>query len=284
MGKRIARCVLTIDVEDWFHILDSPATPPLEKWERLPSRVVRNVERMLDILSTYDVRATFFFLGWIAERFPTLVQRVSEAGHEIASHGYAHQLVSDLPVREFAIDIARTKKLLESITGGTIVGYRAPGFSLPQTPAYAEALSAAGYVYDSSLFPGHHNHAGMRRCPLEPHLMSDSDGAPLWEFPVGMIQVLGQRFCMFGGGYLRLAPYALIRRATRHVLHLGRPVIFYVHPREIDPDQPRLPLSVSRRFRTYVNVHTTERKLCRLLSEFEFTTLAQLHRSENGEA
>lgn len=284
MGKHIARCVLTIDVEDWFHILDSPVTPPLETWEQLPSRVVQNVEHILDILSTYNVRATFFFLGWIAERFPTLVQDVSAAGHEIASHGYAHELVSNLPVHEFAIDIARTREILESITGDPVKGYRAPGFSLPQAPAYAEALSAAGYAYDSSLFPGHHSHAGMRRCPLEPHLFPKNDGPPLWEFPVSMIQVLGRRFSVFGGGYLRLAPYALIRRATRHVMHLGRPVIFYVHPREIDPEHPRLPLSVSRKFRTYVNVHTTERKLRALLSEFEFTSLAQLHSGLNGDA
>lgn len=284
MAKRYTGCVLTIDVEDWFHILDSPVAPPIAEWERQPSRVVQNVESMLEILSACNVRATFFFLGWIAERFPDLVRKVFSLGHEIASHGYGHELVSTLTLQEFSIDITRTREILESITGSPVLGYRAPGFSLPATPEYFEALGQAGYSYDSSLFPGHHSHAGKRLCPLEPHEVPQSNGTPLTEFPVSMVQVMGRRYCVFGGGYMRLAPYPLIRRAARHVMQQGRPVIFYVHPREIDPAQPRLPLSASRRFRTYVNLKTTERKLRQLLSEFEFATLAQLLKDEREEA
>ncbi len=266
------KCIFTIDVEDWFHILDLPSTPDMDQWDSLPSRVETNFVRLLDILADCDVVATCFFLGWVAERFPNLVREAVARGHEIASHGYAHRLVYRMNRAEFYEDAVRAKKTLEGIAGADITGYRATGFSTTErTPWFFEAVSEAGYGYDSSVFPAARGHGGMRSGELAPHSIT-TPGGSLIEFPISVAPLLGRPMCFFGGGYLRLFPYRLVRRKAVNVLQHNRPVIFYVHPREIDPEHPRLSMGAWRRFKSYVNLTTTERKVRNLLSDFEFTT------------
>lgn len=266
------KCIFTIDVEDWFHILDLPSTPDIGEWDSLPSRVEINFVRLLDILAEYDVVATCFFLGWIAERFPHLVREAVHRGHEIASHGYAHRLVYRMNRAEFYEDAVRSRKTLEDIAGSAIAGYRATGFSTTeQTPWFFETVRGAGYSYDSTVFPAARGHGGMKSGALAPHTIATPRGS-LVEFPISVSPLLGRPMCFFGGGYLRLFPYPLIRRMAISVLQCNRPVIFYVHPREIDPEHPRLPMGAWRRFKSYVNLTTTERKVRNLLSDFEFTT------------
>jgi len=256
--------ILSIDVEDWFHILDLAEAPDLDGWEKLESRVEKNFQRLLDELRVSDTKATCFFLGWVAERFPELVRRAHEAGHEVASHGYAHQLVYGLSREAFAEDITRAKRILEGIVGGPVVGYRAPGFSIvAETPWAFEELRKAGYEYDSSVFPASRGHGGMAGADVKPHRIGTASGE-LVEFPISVASVLGKKVCFFGGGYLRLFPYALIERMSAQVNADGRPVVYYVHPREIDPEQPRMKMGPFRRFKSYVNLETTLPKLRRL--------------------
>jgi polysaccharide deacetylase family protein (PEP-CTERM system associated) len=270
------KCVFSIDVEDWFHILDIPGSPEMSAWDRLPSHVSRNFLKLLDLFEAKQVRVTCFFLGWVAERFPDLVREAHRRGHEVASHGYGHRLVSDMTVTEFSRDVKRTKQALEDITGTPVSGYRVPGFSVTgKTPWFFEALIEAGYRYDSSVFPGAHGHGGMVTAEVGPSRIAGKAGT-LIEFPITTAAVIGRPICFFGGGYLRLYPYRLIRTMARRVLREGRPVVFYLHPREIDPGHPRLPMGPLRRFKSYVNLAGVEPKVRRILDEFEFATFADL--------
>lgn len=266
------KCIFSVDVEDWFHILDVPSTPPLSRWDSLPSRVEKNFLKLLEIFSERNVRVTCFFLGWVAEKFPHLVQEAAQRGHEVASHGYAHKLAYEITPQEFLNDVRKSKRILEDIIGDAIFGYRCPGFSTTEdTPWFFSSLMEAGYRYDSSVFPGAREHGGLASAQLAPYVVTQGSSS-LIEFPITLLPVLGKRLCFSGGGYLRLFPYPFIRRMTRKVLKEGRPVIFYVHPREIDPDHPRLSMSMVRRFKSYVNLRTTQAKLYRLATEFELTT------------
>ncbi|MDR3746918.1 MAG: DUF3473 domain-containing protein [Acidobacteriota bacterium] len=261
--------IFSVDVEDWFHILDVPGTPGIAEWEKLPSRVEKNFHKLLDIFSENEVQVTCFFLGWIAERFPQLVKEAAARGHEVASHGYGHRLVYEQPRNEFHDDVRRTRLLLEDVAGQTVLGYRAPGFSTTEdTPWFFDVLAEAGYQYDSSVFPSTHGHGGMREGRRDPHRLPDG----LLEFPITVADLAGKPMCFFGGGYLRLFPYWLVRRMSQQVLAEGRPVVFYIHPREIDPAHPRLPMSRKRRFKSYVNLETTETKVRNILRDFPVTT------------
>ncbi len=262
--------VVSIDVEDWFHILDLKSGPSLEEWSRLPSRVERNFLRMLEILGERSVKASCFFLGWVAERFPNLVKEAAAQGHEIASHGYAHRLIYTMTRDEFIEDARRTRTLLEDLSGDAVAGYRSAGFSVTRDTAwFFDALVDAGYRYDSSVFPAPRGHGGMKNGTRRPYRIGS-----LVEFPITVAEFLGRPMCFFGGGYLRLFPYSLIRRKAHEVLRENRPVVFYVHPREIDPDHPRLEMPPARRFKSYVNLRTTEPKLRSILAEFPLTTFA----------
>lgn len=259
--------IFSIDVEDWFHILDLAEAPPLDAWIGLESRVERNFLRLLEVLDARGVRATCFFLGWIAERFPDLVRAAARGGHEIASHGYGHQLAYTLSRAQFSEDVRRTKTLLEQMTGNAVSGYRAPGFSIVESNLWAFAeLVEAGYRYDSSIFPAARGHGGLAGARREPHVLVTEAG-DLLEFPMTVAEVLGKRMCFFGGGYFRLFPYWLIRRKAREVNGVGRPVIYYVHPREVDPGHPRIPMGAVRRFKSYVNLDKTEAKLKALVED-----------------
>ncbi|MFO0725565.1 MAG: XrtA system polysaccharide deacetylase [Myxococcota bacterium] len=264
--------MLSIDVEDWFHILDLPGTPDLASWSTLPSRVEQNFHRMLSILERTGTRATCFFLGWVAERFPTLVQEAARRGHEVASHGYSHQLVYGMQPEEFLADIRRAKEIIEQAGGVKVRGYRCPGFSVTaETPWFFEKVVEAGYTYDSSVFPGARGHGGLGAAKLEPHLIHTPAG-DLVEMPITLSEVFGKRVCFFGGGYLRLFPYPVIQERARAVLREKRPIIFYLHPREIDPEQPRMDMPLLRRFKCYVNLDTTASKLEHIARDFSLTT------------
>lgn len=267
--------ILSVDVEDWFHILDVSSAPPMERWETLPSRVEVNFRRLLDLFEERQAHASCFFLGWVAERFPQLVREAARRGHEIASHGYAHRLVHSMTRDEFYADALRTRKILEDVSGTAVGGFRSAGFSVTEdTPWFFAALAEAGYQYDSSIFPARHGHGGMRHSRREPYRVQ-GEGANLIEFPISVADLLGKPMCFFGGGYLRLFPYSLTRRMARRVLAEGRPVVYYVHPREIDPAHPRLSMSLVRRFKSYVNLHSTEGKLRRILLEFPTVTFRE---------
>jgi polysaccharide deacetylase family protein (PEP-CTERM system associated) len=280
------RCVFSVDVEDWFHILGLPATPRLEEWDGLPSRIEKNFLTLLDIFARQNVRVSCFFLGWAAERFPGLVKEAAARGHEIASHGYAHRLVYDLTAEQFFRDAAKSKQILEAITGKAVLGYRASGFSLTRrTGWYYDKLIQAGYVYDSSVFPASREHGGMQGANRIPHTLTRK-GGKIIEFPISTTSILGKRLCFFGGGYLRLFPYFLIKKNAAAILkQQNRPVIFYIHPREIDPAHPRLPMNLKRRFKCYVNLKTTVKKIENIIADFEFTTFADIvsHHKEPDE-
>jgi len=264
--------ILSVDVEEWFHILDVASAPPIETWGTLPSRVEGNFRRLLDLFEEYQAHVTCFFLGWVGERFPQLVREAAQHGHEIASHGYGHKLVYQMTRDEFYADAVRARKILEDVSGSAVVGYRSPGFSVTEeTRWFPEAVAEAGYCYDSSIFPAPRAHGGMRISRREPYRI-EGPGAGLVEFPISVADLFGKPMCFFGGGYLRLFPYPLIRRMAQRVLAEGRPVIYYVHPREIDPAHPRLPMSAVRRFKSYVNLSSTEGKLRRILGEFPMVT------------
>jgi polysaccharide deacetylase family protein (PEP-CTERM system associated) len=269
------RNALTIDLEDWFHILDVDDAYPVTEWRNLPSRVEHNTERLLELMEAAGVHGTFFVLGWIAETYPDLVRRVAAAGHEIASHGYGHELAYAIGRDAFCADARRSIGVLEEVTGSKVLGYRAAGFSLVPGCEWAfDCLSELGIRYDSSLFPAAHGHGGWPGAQRVPHDLLLSDGNTLREFPISVLQAgpLAVAFC--GGGYFRLFPYRFIRWGIRRLNDRGEPAMVYLHPREIDPGQPRMDLPPMRRFKSYVNLRTTERKVQRLLRDFEWRPAA----------
>lgn len=270
------KCVFSIDVEDWFHILDLPSTPDVTEWEALPSCVEQNFLKLLEIFEQHGTRVTCFFLGWVGERFPDLVREAVKHGHEIASHGYAHRLTYQMTPKAFYHDAVRSKEILEDISGRAVWGYRSAGFSVThETEWFFDKLIEAGYIYDSSVFPASRGHGGMAGGNRSPYWIERPSGK-LFEFPVTVAEVFGKPLCFFGGGYLRLFPYSVIRTMTQRVLKDSRPVIFYVHPREIDPNHPRMTMSWKRRFKSYVKLKSTMPKIERLLSEFSVTSFERL--------
>jgi polysaccharide deacetylase family protein (PEP-CTERM system associated) len=274
------KCIFSIDVEDWFHILDLSTIPEIAQWDSLPSRVENNFAKLLAILDERKAKATCFFLGWIAEKYPHLVREAARQGHEIASHGYEHRLAYEMTSQEFFEDAVRSKKVIEEICGQPVWGYRASGFSVTKdTPWFFDRLIEAGYRYDSSLFPAARGHGGLPNGRYAPYRLESADFV---EFPATVERLLGKPICFFGGGYLRLFPYFLVRTMTRRVLRQERPAIFYVHPREIDLGSPRLAMGFKRRFKSYVNISTTEPKIRKVLSDFEMVTFREyLVRSMN---
>lgn len=257
--------IFTVDVEDWFHILDLEGAPGLTEWGSQPSRVEANFLRMLDMFDEHKVTVTCFVLGWVAERYPHLVKAAAERGHEIASHGFAHRLVYQMGEKAFFDDALKAKKLIEDVAGRPVLGYRAAGFSVTKdTPWFFEKLAEAGYTYDSSVFPAKRAHGGMDTGRFAPYRVRTASG-DITEFPITVAGVLGKPVCFFGGGYLRLFPHWLIRTMARRVRREGRTVMYYVHPREIDMGQPRLSMGPGRRFKSYYNIAGTEAKMGKIL-------------------
>lgn len=270
------RSVFTVDVEEWFHILDVPSTPPLAAWAGLPSRVEASFRSMLDVFAEKRVRTTLFFLAWVAERYPHLVKEAVAGGHEVASHGYAHQLVYKQDRATFLADITKAKDIIEQAAGTVVKGYRAPGFSVTaETPWFFSAVAEAGYRYDSSIFPGERGHGGLPGAMAVPHVIPTAQG-DLVEFPISLSSMFGKPMYFFGGGYLRFFPYRLIRAKAEGVLAEKRPVVFYLHPREVDPGHPRLAMGAKRRFMTYHNLRSTMPKMRRLLGDLPMATFGEL--------
>jgi polysaccharide deacetylase family protein (PEP-CTERM system associated) len=260
---------LTVDVEDYFQVSALAPVIARDTWDARECRVERNVGRLLELFDAHGAQATFFTLGWIAERYPALVRRIVDAGHELASHGYGHERASEQTPEAFARDVRRSKALLEDVGGRPIRGYRAPSFSIGHANPWAfDVLLDAGYRYSSSVYPVRHDHYGMPDAPRFPYAARPG----LLEIPVTTARVWGRNVPAGGGGYFRLAPYGLSRWALRRVNTLDeRPAIFYFHPWEIDPGQPRVPgITWKTRFRHYVNLGRTEARIGRLLRDFRW--------------
>ncbi len=272
------RNAMTIDVEDYFQV--SAFAPHIARadWDTLPCRVENNIDRILALLDDHDTHATFFTLGWIAERYPEMVRRIVDNGHELASHGYSHLRASDQSPVEFQDDISRSKKLLEDIAGKAVIGYRAPSFSINQKNFWAlDALNEAGYQYSSSIYPIRHDHYGMPDAPRFAFYPRGTDG--ILELPPTTIAMLGRNLPAAGGGYFRLLPYALSRWCINRVnAEDQQPCMFYFHPWEIDPAQPRQQgISMKTRFRHYVNLDRMESRIGALLKDFKWDRIDRIY-------
>lgn len=267
---------LTIDVEDYFQV--SAFAPYIDRaeWDSRECRVERNVGRILALLDRHRVKATFFTLGWIAERHPGLVREIVANGHELASHGYAHERANQLDPAAFFDDISTAKRVLEDLSGVEVKGYRAPSFSIDASNREwaCDALVRAGYRYSSSVYPVRHDHYGMPEAPRFAHRPHDA----LLEVPPTTVRAMNRNWPASGGGYFRLMPYALSRHLIERVnRHDGQPAVFYFHPWEIDPDQPRIPgIDAKTRFRHYLNLHRMERRLERLLEDFRWGRMDEI--------
>lgn len=262
----------SIDLEDWFHLLDTNVTPTISEWGMMESRVERNTEILLNLLDKYNTKCTFFVLGWIAENFPNLIKYIHTRGHEIASHGYAHKLVYQQSPEEFRDDIKRSKDVIGNTLGQQPIGYRAPGFSIKKESIWAlDILVEEGFEYDSSIFPAERAHGGY----------SDADPLPkrlengLIEFPISTIKIFNKRLAFLGGGYLRLLPKRSILFCAENKVRKGEPLILYLHPRDIDINQPRLNLGRIRAFRSYVGLKTTLDKTRILLEKYPWITFGE---------
>lgn len=268
--------ILTVDVEDWFHTQALREAAALHNWDDYPVRIHRNVARLLQLFDNHQVKATFFILGWVAEKFPEIVEQIDQAGHEVACHGYAHQLIYKQSPEEFQEDVATSLNILEKITGKKIQGYRAPSFSVREGANWVFCkLAELGICYDSSVFPIWHDLYGIPTAPRFPFPIMISDGRVIWEFPLSTMKLFGRNIPLAGGGYLRLFPYWFTRRGLKQLEAHNQMGIVYLHPWELDLEQPRPELSKLSRFRQYTNVRTVYNKLERLLSEFHFISMGE---------
>lgn len=262
---------MTVDVEDYFQVSAFENQIRREDWDRLPCRIERNVERILGMFSDKGVKATFFTLGWVAERYPGVVRQIVEAGHELASHGWSHVRATEQDRDELYADVTRTKSFLEDLSGAPILGYRAASYSIGERNLWAlEVLEEAGYRYSSSIFPIRHDLYGMPEAPR--FAFYPNPESEFLEIPVTTVELGEKKLPCGGGGWFRLFPYALSRWALRRVnAHDAQSCVFYFHPWEIDPDQPRQEgLPVKTRFRHYLNLNRMERRLDSLLDDFSW--------------
>jgi polysaccharide deacetylase family protein (PEP-CTERM system associated) len=269
---------LSVDVEDWFQVSAFEHLIDRSTWDALECRVARNMRVLLDLFDRRGVKATFFTLGWIADRHPEVVAEAHAAGHEIASHGYAHRLVSSLTAEEFRADLARTRASLEAAAPCRVTGFRAPSFSFTRgTPWAFDVLRAEGYAFSSSVFPVRHDRYGIPDFPRVPVRLEDPQGRALWEFPMTTWHVLGRNLPASGGGWLRFLPPAVIHHAIRRVNSDGVPAILYLHPWEVDPEQPRVRgAGAATRFRHYVNLGKTLSRLDALLQTFPWAPVSDV--------
>ena len=270
---------LSVDVEDYYHVSAFESVVRIEQWGSRESRVERNTHRVLDLLDEYQFKATFFVLGWVAERSPSLVRTIANRGHEVASHGYAHQLIYTQTHEQFRDETRRAKRTVEDIIGGPIFGYRAAGYSITSKSLWAlDILAQEGFEYDSSIFPIRHDRYGIPEHPRFFHMMNGEGRLPIAEVPLSTVRVGGFNFPIAGGGYFRMLPYAVTHRAMLYLNRVEKqPAVFYFHPWEIDPDQPRIQAGWLSRFRHYTNLGTMERKLRKLLASFAFAPIRNVH-------
>lgn len=270
------RHALSFDVEEHFQVSAFWSPTRRQQWDRLESRVEQNTIRLMELLARFDTKATFFVLGWVAEQHPGIIKELVKQGHEVASHGYGHELVINQTDSEFRQDIRRSKHILEDLTGEMVLGYRAPSFSITARTQWAlPILVEEGYLYDSSIFPVRHDRYGMPNANPWCHIRKTEAG-DLWEIPPSTLKIGPLRVPVAGGGYFRLYPYSLSHRFLSCVASEGHPLIMYLHPWELDPDQPKMEGSLVSRFRHYVNLHKTEERLHRLLTDFDFAPIQQV--------
>jgi len=265
---------MTIDVEDYFQVSAFDDVVSRDEWEARPSRVVSNTMRLLQLLDDHSVKGTFFVLGWVANRFPALVRDIEAAGHELASHGYSHRIVYSQAPGEFREDVRRAKRTIEDAAGQLVAGYRAPSFSITKDSLWAlDVLVEEGYKYDASIFPIRHDRYGIPDAPRHHHVLT-RPGGTLTEAPGSTVRVLGSNLPVAGGGYFRILPYWWTRWGIARLNETeAQPAIFYLHPWEIDPGQPRLNASGLSRFRHYRNLDKAEGRLKRLMTDFRFGML-----------
>lgn len=265
---------ISIDVEDYFQVSALAKQFKYSEWDNVAPRVVENTTRLLDIFDEYDVKVTHFVLGWVAERFPELVKEIHRRGHEVASHGYSHQLVYNQTPAQFREETVKSKKLLEDLTGSEVLGYRAASYSITRKSLWAlDILAELGFKYDSSIFPVHHDRYGIYGSPKHPHVLKTPNNHLLVEYPLSTFDTFVQTLPIAGGGYFRLYPYWLSRFFYRKTNQKSKSFVFYLHPWEIDPEQPRVKTSFLSSFRHYNNLDVCEERLRRLLKDFNFTTM-----------
>jgi polysaccharide deacetylase family protein (PEP-CTERM system associated) len=262
-------------VEDYFQVAALAEAVNYDDWSSMEYRVEANTDRLLALFSEKNVKATFFTLGWVAERSPALVRRIVAEGHEIASHGYSHQLIYNQTPDVFRAETVRSKQILEDITGNRITGYRAASYSITNQSRWAlDILAEEGFTWDSSIFPVHHDRYGMPGTPRWPHRLTTDNGHELAEFPLSTLKLPGYTLPIAGGGYFRLFPYWFSRFGLGSINRQGKPFVFYLHPWEVDPSQPRLDVKWFSKFRHYNNLEVCEQRLSRLLDQFSFTTMS----------
>jgi polysaccharide deacetylase family protein (PEP-CTERM system associated) len=265
----------TVDVEDYFHVAAFKDSIRREDWESMPSRVERNTRYLLGVLAENDIRATFFVLGWVAEHHPKLVREISESGHEVACHGYSHRLVYEQTPEQFRQETLRAKELLEDQTQSPVIGYRAASWSITGRSLWAlDIIAELGFVYDSSIFPVHHDLYGLPGSERFPHTRKTESGVEIIEVPPSTVELFRLRLPIGGGGYFRLYPYCFSQAALRRLNEKERqPFVFYTHPWEIDVEQPRIEGRALSRFRHYNNLDKAEARLRRIVHEFRFDTV-----------
>ena len=269
---------MTVDVEDYYQVSAFAKNVSTDDWTKMESRVVKNTNKILQIFNDAEIKATFFVLGWVAEREPGLVRSIAEEGHEIASHGYSHQLIYDQDKGVFKEETLRAKKLLEDQIQTEVLGYRAASYSITEQSQWAiDVLIEAGFKYDSSIFPVRHDRYGMPDAPKFPYLQRSDSGKSIVEFPLSTLNLLGYRLPIAGGGYFRLYPYWFSQFGLASINKFQKkPFIFYLHPWEIDPQQPRINTSFLSKFRHYNNLDKCESRLKNLLEYFNFCTAKEV--------
>lgn len=269
---------ISVDVEDYFHVNAFTKDISPQQWDSFDTRVCRNTEKLLQLFEEAGCKATFFVLGWVAERFPELVRKIDREGHEVASHGYSHQLIYKQSQDVFKEETIKSKALLEDAIGKAVRGYRAASYSITNASLWAfDTLVEAGFEYDSSVFPVHHDVYGIADFPKKPHMYTLPSGSKIVEFPVSTCDFFGYSLPVSGGGYFRLYPYWFTRFCLNKINREERPFVFYLHPWEVDPEQPRIPTkSLLSKFRHYNNLHRCESRLRTLVRDFKFTTVEEV--------
>jgi len=269
---------MTIDVEDYFHVAALSGVVKPSQWDQQPSRVVENTQKILNLFNNKNIRGTFFILGWVAERYPDLVKEIAAGGHEIASHGYSHQLIYSQSQAVFREETHRSKEILENLIQTPVEGYRAASYSITKKSLWAlDILVELGFKWDSSIFPIYHDNYGIPDTPSEPYIIKSRSGGQLTEFPITAAKQLGLSIPAAGGGYFRQFPYPVFKYLFWSASQKNQvPKIFYLHPWEVDPDQPRFTeASWFSRFRHYTNLHKCESRLIKLIEDFDFGTLSE---------
>lgn len=268
--------ILSFDIEDWFHPEIFSGRFPMEQWNLLESRVKKNTEIILTFLSKKRLTATFFFLGWVAEKYPGIVHDAAREGHEIASHGYAHRMVTHLDPEEFRADLRRSLDILNALSAAPVAGFRAPTFSITKSSAWAlPIMLKEGLRYDSSVFPIHHDRYGIPEAPREPYVIYREGEKELWEYPMTTVRLGKVNLPCSGGGYFRLYPFPLSVQLMKRCQREKRPIIFYAHPWEFDLDLPRVPLNLLGKIRHYRGIDTFLERLNTITDLFPFTSFRE---------